>query len=264
MTNSVLPVSGLTKKTTIKVKVVYGLAVCLLFCLVGVIRLAQLDSVQLEYMGMQMGFLGLGLLHAQLIYRLLPALDEPSGKKGAMATCLYAFTGSAALVIFYRVSGLIEYSYSWLYALSSAGFTLPFFIRLSMRYLVRIPAKLYKKWYYPLGNTMPDVDRLDLSKVLVIQFEFPKKYKEQQHTNFKAKAPVEMSMGNLFFIFINDYNERTPDSKIGYLNEQGQPYGWVFYRKTFWWQTRKYFDPDLSFKDNGILDNFVIIADRMP
>jgi hypothetical protein len=209
---------------------------------------------------MQTAFLGLGLLHAHLMYRILPSLNEPNGRKGAIATLLYTFTGTATLLVFYRATGFFEYS--GLYALSSIGFVLPFFIRLSIQLLLHIPVRHYKKWHYPIESTMPDVDRLDLSKVLVIQFEFPKKYGEQQHTNFKAKAPVEMTLGNLFFIFINDYNERTPDSKIGYLNEQGQPYGWVFYKKTFWWQTRRFFDPDLNFKDNGILDDFVIVAQR--
>jgi hypothetical protein len=58
------------------------------------------------------------------------------------------------------------------------------------------------------------MDLLDLSRVLVIQFEFTKKANESDFTNFRAKAPNAMLFGELFFIFLNDYNDRNPASPL--------------------------------------------------
>ena len=147
-------------------------------------------------------------------------------------------------------------------AVSALLFSLPFFILLSFNRFREIPPRAYKKWYYPAGSPMPDLDLLDLTKILVVQFEFPKQASDPQPTNFKAKAPVEMRFGELFFIFLNDYQEQHPDSPIQYLDDQNQPFGWIFYRKSAWWQSGKYFDPDLTFRENQVADNEIIICER--
>jgi hypothetical protein len=125
-----------------------------------------------------------------------------------------------------------------------------------------IPPREYKKWFYPVGQSLPDMDLLDLSRVLVIQFEFTKKAEEKAFTNFRAKAPNAMLFGELFFIFLNDYNDRNPGSPIEYIQPDQIPYGWLFYKKSPWYKRRKYMDPDLTFQANGIVDNETIVAVR--
>ena len=65
---------------------------------------------------------------------------------------------------------------------------------------------------------MPNLDLLDLSRVLIIQFEFLKSTSETSNTNFKAKAPYNMPFGELFYIFISDYNESHPQNIIEITN----------------------------------------------
>ncbi len=141
-------------------------------------------------------------------------------------------------------------------------FTLPFVLGWAMEYWLHIPYKQYKAWYYPLNQAEPDTDLIDLSKILVISFEFPKTAGDDRYTNFTAKAPVNMSLGQLFFIFINEYNYRHKDRPLTYLDEDGSPYGWVFRRKASWWKKKIYFDSDLTFRENFVMNNDVIVATR--
>jgi hypothetical protein len=114
-----------------------------------------------------------------------------------------------------------------------------------------------------MDQEMPDLDFIDLSKIQVVQFVFLKKIKDPSHTNFTSKAPLEMPFSQLFFIFINDYNERNSLQTIEFANDKALPYGWLFYRKRKWPWRRHYFDPDRNFSQNGIQPNEVIFAERV-
>ncbi|GAB2790078.1 hypothetical protein GCM10027275_38680 [Rhabdobacter roseus] len=164
-------------------------------------------------------------------------------------------------LILYQQTGFL--ASRWPFVTSLLPFIIPFLIVQAYRYYELIPSATYQKWYYPLAGDMPDLDLLDLSKILVIQFEFLKKPDDTNITNFKAKAPVAMTLGDLFLVFINDYNERTPASPIQYTDDGGQPFGWVFSKKTAWWQRRIFLDPTLNFIQNQVDDNDTIIAMRV-
>jgi hypothetical protein len=252
--------NALLKKPEWKATLFYSLITILLFCLVSALALLDTPETSGAYLLIQLLFLSLGTLHAWLLYRFLPWLERDTFLPGALATVLLTFIGTVGIVVFLHLTHHADQRF--FYASTTLLFTLPFFLHKAFDYFLRIPAPAWKQWYYPLNSAMPDLDLLDLSKVLVIQFEFSKKHGEAVYTSFKAKAPAAMRFGELFFIFINDYNERHPDSPIQYLDDQSQPLGWLFYRKTSWWHRRKYFDPDLSFKDNQVADNDTIVCQR--
>jgi hypothetical protein len=128
---------------------------------------------------------------------------------------------------------------------------------------LNIPDKIYKKWYYPLDHDIPNLDLLDLTKVLIIQFEFLKSINDTTSTNFKAKAPYNMPFGELFYIFISDYNDSHPQNIIDVTYEPQLPFPWVFFIKSPWWKKDKYVDPDLTFQDNGIVNNDIIFCQRI-
>ena len=71
-----------------------------------------------------------------------------------------------------------------------------------------------------------------------------------------------MPFGELFMIFMNDYNDRNTDSPIQYTNQESKPYGWVFYKKEPWYKPNRYMDADLNFRQNNIVDNDIIYARR--
>jgi type VI secretion system TssN-like protein len=142
-------------------------------------------------------------------------------------------------------------------------FVLPFLGWQVFRAFGKIPRPVYKTWQYPLNQQMPDLDMIDLSQIEVIQFVFPKKPTDTTQTNFTSKAPLNMTLGQLFFIFINDYNERNSQNRIEYMKDGNIPCEWQFYRKKKWFGRKFYFDTELSFKDNGIRPNEQIYAARV-
>jgi hypothetical protein len=110
---------------------------------------------------------------------------------------------------------------------------------------------------------MPDLDMIDLSQIEVIQFVFTKNPNDSTQTNFTSKAPLNMTLGQLFFIFINDYNDKNVQHPIGYLKATREPFGWLFYRKKKLFNQKHFFDADLTFRDNGIQPNERIYAIRV-
>jgi FMN-dependent NADH-azoreductase len=72
-----------------------------------------------------------------------------------------------------------------------------------------------------------------------------------------------MPFGDLFYIFISDYNESHPQNTIEVTDLQQASYPWIFYKKTAWWKSARYVDPDLTFQDNGIVNNDIIFCQRV-
>lgn len=226
-------------------------------CLIG---LLDSSNFQRYYLVAQLGALGVGILHVWLSPQFGYEPEKQSFGYGLSITFLLALLGAVAGLVLYFVLGRL--ADRWLFVTSLMPFIIPFLFVQAFRFFLQIPPAEYKKWHYPLDGHMPDLDLIDLSKIIVIQFEFPKKETDPSYTNFKAKAPVAMTLGELFLVFMNDYNERTPESPIQFTDETGRPYGWVFHLKAAWWKSRRYIDPDLTFQQNALLDNDTLIAQR--
>ena len=201
--------------------------------------------------------LGLGILHIMLGPKFLGVGSSLSFNRGLLLILLIlVLSGLVMAVIFYRLN-LPYYFISFVVA-----FALPFFIWHSYRLFIQIPSARYKRWFYPIDERMPDLDMIDLSEIVVVQFVFSKKPEDGKQTNFTSKAPLNMSLGQLFFIFINDYNERNSQQTISYLDVDNQPFGWFFYKEKGWFKKKYYYDPELSFKENGIEPNRTIYVVR--
>ena len=237
----------------------YGIAVSLLLGAVGFAGTGDSAQFQRYYFLVQLLSLGIGTVHAWLSPRFIPTVTSSFGR-GLVATLLILLLGVAITLLLYRQTG--DLASRWPFITSLLPFVIPFLVWQAYQYYQQIPLATYRKWYYPMNGTMPDVDLLDLSKILVIQFEFLKTPNDANSTNFKAKAPVAMPLGDLFLVFINDYNERTPTSPIQYADATGKPSGWVFTKKTAWWQRAVYLDPALDFNQNQLADNATIMAVR--
>lgn len=240
--------------------ILYGLFTSLVLAALSFIGMLDSAEYQRSYGFIQLLALGVGCLHLWLSNRFAPGLFSTFGQ-GALVTLLILLTAmSVALVGYWQTGYLLD---RWPFLTSLLPFFIPYLVGQAYHYYRQIPPASYRQWYYPINGDMPDVDLLDLSKILVIQFEFFKTPADTNYTNFKAKAPVAMSLGNLFLIFINDYNERTPVSPIQYVNATGQPFGWVFTKKAAWWQRQTYLDPNMDFTQNRLADNNTIIARRV-
>ena len=142
-------------------------------------------------------------------------------------------------------------------------FVIPFLVYHTFDKAISIPPKIIKEWYYPVDREIEEPDDSKLKNLLVISFEFQKKTNDEHITNFRAKAPSDMEFGQLFYYFINDYNERHPNSKIQFINGSGEPQGWIFYKKPNWRSVMtRYINADKSIYNNHIKENDVIICAR--
>jgi hypothetical protein len=246
------------KKSPYKVFIYYILVSLLIFGLINCIGLITSISVQTRFLFILLAYLLTGIIHIFGIKAIFRSLKP---KQSLIFTVLLTFLGCiAVLVLNFLV--FIETSQA-LFTTGLVMFPLPFFFFYTLELFLSIPDKIFKKWYYPLDHSMPNLDLLDLTRVLIIQFEFLKSLSETSLTNFKAKAPSNMPFGELFYIFISDYNESHPQNIIEITDSNQHPYPWIFYIKTSWWKRNKFIDPDLTFQENGIINNDIISCQRV-
>lgn len=236
----------------------YSLITVILLSATGLLQMVDLNAPDVYYYFAGFLSLGLGVLHAMLMYKYFPQIGKTDFWKGlALCAVLLLLSAAIAAIAYY----FLKLNYSFLsYILP---FVIPYLVLQVYYFFLLIPASDYKLWYYPLSQEMPDLDMIDLSQIEVVQFVFNKKPNDPVQTNFTSKAPLNMGLGQLFFIFINDYNEKNSQNTIEYLKEKNKPYGWLFYRKRKWFGRRFYFDPELSFRENIIQPNEFIYALRV-
>lgn len=143
-----------------------------------------------------------------------------------------------------------------------------FFLMPTMCYVlfetaISIPARLHKRWFYPVNSKYPAPHASDMRNIIILNFVFQKKEDDRHIINFKVKAPRAFEFGRLFYYFINDYNEKNPNSQIHYLDNKGEPYGWYFYSKPKWFGSSIYIDPEIAIDTNDIKDGETIICQRI-
>jgi hypothetical protein len=199
-----------------------------------------------------------GILHAWLLHKLVMPVQPDEFWRGFLFTMLLMLGGTLTAAFLYYYLKLDFKFLTYIFP-----FLLPYVIWQVYQFYVAIPSSVFKVWYYPLNEPAPDLDMIDLSKIEVIQFLFTKNPTETTLTNFTSKAPLNMSLGQLFFIFINDYNDKNPHNPIVFLRSADEPFGWQFFRKSRWLVRRLYFDADLSFLQNAIQPGERIFAVRM-
>ena len=231
-----------------------------LFALVG------LDAVFKRpgfiYIIAQLLCIGAGILHLQVLPRVIKwAGGEKTFWLEALFTLVLCGFGYMAFVLVFKL--LNQDGYHFLMATCVIWVLIVQLVYETFRKALQIPVKVYKEWYYPLQTGIKDPDEEKMKHMLVISFQFQKKTTDSFFTNFRAKAPVDMEFGELFYFFINDYNERHPNGKIQYTNEKGEPYGWFFCRKPKWYQFGNGFiDDTKTFFANRIRENDVIVCLR--
>lgn len=202
-----------------------------------------------------------GSLHLYFMERKLPWGHDQSFWSDFLYTFLIMIVGALIYMMTFRWKNKegIE-----LYMIASVlFFAVPLFLTYTFRRAMDIPPKLFKQWFYPVHQPVEDPDESQLKNLLLISFEFQKTGADTYFTNFRAKAPVDMDFGALFYYFINDYNERHPLGHINYVNPTGEPNGWMFYKKPKWYTVlTRYIDADRTIFMNSIRENDVIVCVR--
>lgn len=242
---------------------VYILLFAIGFSLVAFVGLRDVirePSVMLIFF--QVLFMLFGIVHVYTMYRHFSWAPQRFLFPELTFTCMVWLAGMLPFLLLYRTIRDGEYLY--LAMGTSLFFIIPFLLVKTYESALDIPEKEVKRWFYPVQSPPEEPDEAMLQKPLVIAFLMPKDIEDEQFTNFRAKAPASMVMGDLFYFFMEDYNARNTGQPIAYADKYGRAHGWVFYFKPRWYLLyhKRYIDPDLSIARNSIKENSIIVCER--
>ena len=243
---------------------IFYLLVFMLLC--GILALSGLEVFfqrpGLIYIMLQLLCVGIGVVHI----RNLPRHIKWTGKKNTfwlevLFTIVLCAFGYIAFTIVFKIFNADGYHF--LMASCVVWIIIAMIVYRTFLKAVEIPIKQYNQWFYPMHREIEDPDEEKMKHMLLISFMFQKKTGDDFFTSFRAKAPVDMEFGQLFYYFINDYNEKHSNAKIQYLNNMGEPHGWFFYRRPKWYQFgTRFIDDSKTFFTNRIRENDIIVCLR--
>ncbi|HZY38737.1 MAG TPA: TssN family type VI secretion system protein [Mucilaginibacter sp.] len=210
-------------------------------------------------------YLVFGIINFFLMHgRFLP-LDGEKKYSCAFAEILF----SIALMLFVTIlSSLALYflkDKTFLFypvMLSVLAFIVPQFFYYTFDAAADIPATDFNVWEYPVSKRIDPPEESGNENLLVIGFNVSKKISEKK-TVFRAKAPENIILGELFYHFVNEYNDEKSETPIEYLDANKDPIVWWFRLKKKWYQANKILDPTLRIRDNFIKENSVIICEQL-
>jgi len=242
----------------------YLLIAVAVFALTGLfIAVGFFSNYNRYFIFFQVLFLLYGGFHVYLMQQKMDwGRDNQSFWPDLIFTIIILLGGAICFVLAYRWLNKEGLELSMMFSI--LFFIVPLFVWHTFQTALAIPPKVLNQWYYPVHEPMEDPEEGKLKNMLLISFEFQKNGVETYFTNFRAKAPVDMELGELFYYFINDYNERHPQGQILFSNGTGKPHGWMFYKKPKWYTIlTTYMDADKTIFLNRIRENDVIVCSRI-
>lgn len=170
------------------------------------------------------------------------------------------------VVVFSALQYFVKSDRSFLFypvLLSSITFFIPLLFMKTFEAAYSIPSACFKTWHYPLNTQIEIPAEKPGERIFVIGFGIAKKATDRKKTHFRAKAPEGMMLGELYYHFINDYNDTQSETPIQFTGEGFEPQEWWFRRKPKWYQVQRILDPDISVRENGIKENTIILCERI-
>ena len=246
-----------------KATIIYMIITSLCFGIAGLTGLLGIiDNLYAFFVLTQILILIIGILHTGFLYYLVPWTVKTKFLWEFLFSVAIACLGAIFFLLVYNfILQLHTLQYVMLAAIT--WFFVPFFIVQALNRYLLIPARIYRKWYYPVGKEINDPIDSELVSLLVVSFVFHKKMNDPEITTFRAKAPAHMVFGRLFYYFLNDYNERHREGPIEFLDSEDHPHGWVFHHKPNWLGRKRYIDPEKIITDNYIRENSIIYCQRI-
>jgi len=206
-----------------------------------------------------------GVVHVLLTHRKFFSQPGESRSKLFYAELLFGLTivlfsiaAFAALQYFLKDKSFLFYPM----LLSLLFFIIPFLMNQTFLAAYDIPPTVFATWQYPLLQAIDLPDEKEGERLYVIGFEIAKKESDRQRTFFRAKAPEQMVLGELYYHFINDYNEMQSETPIQFTDAKGRAQEWYFRTKPRWYQRSRILDATLTVQQAGIRENTVIICER--
>ncbi len=225
------------------------------------------DHLFTVYWAFAIVFLLLGIVHMAIVHKKYFYASSPEAKsKMILGEILFGLSVICfTVVIFSSLQRFIQDKPFLFYPmlLSTLTFFIPFLFVNTFEAAYSIPKAVFKTWQYPLDGQIDLPDENPREKLYVIGFEIAKKGTDVKKTYFRAKAPENMTLGDLYYHFINDYNDAQSETPIQYADEDKDSHFWWFRRKPKWYQWQKILDPEITVRENGITENTVIICERI-
>lgn len=147
--------------------------------------------------------------------------------------------------------------------MSMLSFFIPIVLLYTFEAAYKIPLPVFATWQYPIKAPIELPDEKVNEKLLVIAFEISKNSKDHIKTNFRAKGPEAMLLGDLYYHFLNDYNDVQSETPIEFADKEDNAFEWWFRIKPKWYQSQRILDPQLSIWDNQVKENSIIICERI-
>lgn len=214
-----------------------------------------------EFIFYQISYFFLGVLHV-IIYRIYFKLFEQNENPWL------EFLFNILIIIFCAVPFVLVYTYingiTYTYEMISAFicFMAPTWLYRTYLASISIPAKFYTTWAFPPQGTYTEPKDDEYRDMVVVTFVFNKSPSSNTRTEFRAKSPIRMDFGRLFYHFVYDYNTRNPENQIQLEDDSGDLQHWVFYLKPNWYSQSKYIDPKYPLYMNGVEENSIIYCLR--
>jgi len=256
-------VKSLVLNFTVKKPAVYGIISSAVTSLIafGILYLTQNPAV--IYWILIGIFLLFGIMHFWFTHRRFFNPKKPNVKVSwgevlfATSVILFTIVAFSSLLYFFRDKQFMFFPI----LMSALMFFVPlaFFNMFKAAYV--IPHAHYTTWSYPV-KPIDLPDEQEGEKLLVIGFEIAKKPTDTK-TYFRAKAPENMPLGELYYHFINDYNDLQSETPIHYNNSESEAVEWWFRIKPKWYQTTRILNPHGTIAQNKIKENTVIICERL-
>jgi len=241
---------------------IYLLSSMLIFAFVIFLGQSKLiNDLFNEFVFYQVIIFGLGTLHTILYRTFFKSFD----KKGEVwpeiifALMIMIFSAIPFMLVFCYISGI---TYTLYFTSAIIPFIVPTLINLTFNKSISIPAKVFITWPFPAQGTHAEPNDEEMRELLVITLMFYKSTTDEFRTEFRAKTPLRMDFGRVFYHFANDYNLRNPDDPLILTDEKGSPQNWTFYIKPKWYGVSKYIDPKYPLWTNGVEENCVVFCQR--
>ena len=227
----------------------------------GILYNLKDTTVSQRFIALQFYFTFAGAIHLILFHLYFEKFDSKKTYTEIFIVFVSALYIAAFVSIIAGYFGELDYLTYLIGTL--LFFTIPTLCYNLFEMAISIPAKLHKRWFYPLNSKYPSPQISEMRNIIILNLVFQKKANDSQIINFKVKAPKAIDFGRLFYYFINDYNEKNPAGQVKYIDEKEQPYGWYFYTKPKWFGSSEYIDPEIAIDNNNIKDGETIICQRI-
>ncbi len=242
----------------------YAIIFILLLSLIAALGFIDFENPSYFYIGVEVFALMIGIIHVWQMGKRFGWRNIYSFNQKITYTLLILFLAMLVQgLIVFLCKPLHEF---WLlFPTSLLFFLFPLLAISSFDFAINIPAPVYKKWRYPENMIMPDMDMIDFSNSHIVTFELRKNINDPGNTFMKFKAPQDrITFGDLFYLYMFEYNEKNRESPIQFMDHLNKPYEWLFYIKPQkWWQSRIYIDHSLTVRENKIKENFIIVSERI-